>query len=39
VIATDGRAIIQIRNGAYAELALGASVLALVAFLGILDPA
>jgi putative copper resistance protein D len=33
------RAIIQIRNGTYAELALGASVLALVAFLGILDPA
>jgi putative copper resistance protein D len=33
------RAIIQIRNGTYAELALGAGVLALVAFLGILDPA
>jgi copper resistance protein D len=33
------RAIIQIRNGTYAEVALGASVLALVAFLGILDPA
>jgi copper resistance protein D len=33
------RAIIRIRNGTYAELALGASVLALVAFLGILDPA
>jgi putative copper resistance protein D len=33
------RATIQIRNGTYAELALGASVLALVAFLGILDPA
>jgi putative copper resistance protein D len=32
------RAIIQIRNGTYAELALGAGVLALVAFLGILDP-
>jgi putative copper resistance protein D len=32
-------AIIQIRNGTYAELALGAGVLALVAFLGILDPA
>jgi putative copper resistance protein D len=32
------RAIIQIRNGTYAELALGASVLALVGFLGILDP-
>jgi putative copper resistance protein D len=31
------RAIIQIRNGTYAELALGAGVLAL-AFLGILDP-
>jgi putative copper resistance protein D len=33
------RSIIQIRNGTYAELALGAGVLALVAFLGILDPA
>jgi copper resistance protein D len=33
------RALIQIRNGTYAEVALGASVLALVAFLGILDPA
>ena len=33
------RAIMQIRNGTYAELALGAGVLALVAFLGILDPA
>jgi putative copper resistance protein D len=33
------RAIIQIRSGTYAELALGAGVLALVAFLGILDPA
>jgi putative copper resistance protein D len=33
------RAIIQIRNGTYAELALGAGVLALVGFLGILDPA
>jgi copper resistance protein D len=33
------RAIIQIRNGTYAELALGAGVLALVAFFGILDPA
>jgi len=33
------RALIQIRNGTYAELALGAGVLALVAFLGILDPA
>jgi putative copper resistance protein D len=33
------RAIIHIRNGTYAELALGAGVLALVAFLGILDPA
>ena len=33
------RAIVQIRNGTYAELALGAGVLALVAFLGILDPA
>jgi putative copper resistance protein D len=32
------RAIIQIRNSTYAELALGAGVLALVAFLGILDP-
>jgi putative copper resistance protein D len=32
------RAIIQIRNGTWAELALGAGVLALVAFLGILDP-
>jgi putative copper resistance protein D len=33
------RAIIQIRNGTYAELALGAGVLGLVAFFGILDPA
>jgi putative copper resistance protein D len=33
------RAIIQIRNGTCAELALGAGVLALVAFFGILDPA
>jgi copper resistance protein D len=33
------RAILRIRNGTYAELALGAGVLALVAFLGILDPA
>lgn len=33
------RAIVQIRKGTYAELALGAGVLALVAFLGILDPA
>jgi copper resistance protein D len=33
------RAIRQIRNGTYGELALGAGVLALVAFLGILDPA
>jgi len=33
------RAILQIRNGTYGELALGAGVLALVAFLGILDPA
>jgi copper resistance protein D len=33
------RAIIRIRNGTYAELALGAGVLALVAFFGILDPA
>ena len=33
------RAIIQIRNGTYAELALGAGVLVLVAFIGILDPA
>jgi len=33
----DG-AILQIRNGTYGELALGAGVLALVAFLGILDP-
>jgi putative copper resistance protein D len=33
------RAIMQIRNGTYSELALGAGVLALVAFLGILDPA
>ena len=33
------RAIIRIRNATYAELALGAGVLALVAFLGILDPA
>jgi copper resistance protein D len=32
-------AIVQIRNGTYAELALGAGVLGLVAFLGILDPA
>jgi copper resistance protein D len=32
------RAITQIRNGTYAELALGAGVLALVAFLGTLDP-
>jgi putative copper resistance protein D len=32
------RAIIQIRNGTYAELALGAGVLALVACFGILDP-
>ena len=33
------RAVIQIRNGTYGELALGAGVLALVAFLGMLDPA
>jgi putative copper resistance protein D len=33
------RAIIQIRNGTYAELVLGAGVLVLVAFIGILDPA
>ena len=33
------RAVIRIRNATYAELALGAGVLALVAFLGILDPA
>jgi putative copper resistance protein D len=33
------RAMIQIRNGTYAELALGAGVLVLVAFIGILDPA
>jgi putative copper resistance protein D len=33
------RAIIQIRSGTYAELALGAGVLAFVAVLGILDPA
>jgi copper resistance protein D len=33
------RAIMQIRNGTYGELALGAGVLAFVAFLGILDPA
>jgi putative copper resistance protein D len=32
-------AIIQIRNGTYAELSLGAGVLGLVAFFGILDPA
>jgi copper resistance protein D len=39
VLTQPDRAIIQIRNGTYAELALGAGVLALVAFLGILDPA
>jgi copper resistance protein D len=39
MLAQPGRAIIQIRNGTYAELALGAGVLALVALLGILDPA
>jgi copper resistance protein D len=33
------RAIIQIRNGTYTELVLGAGVLVLVAFIGILDPA
>jgi putative copper resistance protein D len=32
------RAIMQIRNGTYGELALGAGVLAFVAYLGILDP-
>ena len=38
MVTEPDRAIIQIRNGTYAELALGASVLALVGFLGILDP-
>ena len=33
------RAIIQIRNGTYGELVLGAGVLAFVAVLGSLDPA
>jgi putative copper resistance protein D len=33
------RAIARIRAGTYAELALGAGVLALVAFFGLLDPA
>ena len=39
MVAEPDRAIIQIRHGTYAELALGAGVLALVAFFGILDPA
>jgi putative copper resistance protein D len=39
MVTQPDRAIIQIRNGTYAELALGAGVLGLVAFLGILDPA
>jgi copper resistance protein D len=39
MVTEPDRAIIQIRNGTYAELALGAGVLALVAFFGILDPA
>ena len=39
ILTQPDRAINQIRNGTYAELALGAGVLALVAFLGILDPA
>jgi putative copper resistance protein D len=38
MVAEPDRAIIQIRHGTYAELALGAGVLALVAFFGILDP-
>jgi putative copper resistance protein D len=38
MLTQSDRAIMQIRNGTYAELALGAGVLALVAFLGILDP-
>ena len=36
MVTEPDRAIIQIRNGTYAELALGAGVLALVAFFGIL---
>jgi putative copper resistance protein D len=39
MVTEPDRAIIQIRNGTYAELALGAGVLVLVAFIGILDPA
>jgi copper resistance protein D len=39
MVTQPDRAIIQIRNGTYAELALGAGVLGLVAFFGILDPA
>jgi copper resistance protein D len=39
MVTEPDRAIIQIRHGTYAELALGAGVLALVAFFGILDPA
>jgi copper resistance protein D len=39
MVTEPDRAIIQIRNGTYAELALGAGVLGLVAFFGILDPA
>ena len=39
MVTQPDRAIAQIRQGTYAELALGAGVLALVAFLGILDPA
>ena len=39
MLAQRDRAVIQIRNGTYGELALGAGVLALVALLGMLDPA
>jgi len=39
MLTDSDRAMIQIRNGTYAELALGAGVLVLVAFIGILDPA
>jgi putative copper resistance protein D len=38
MLAQPDRAIMQIRNGTYGELALGAGVLAFVALLGILDP-